>query len=175
MRTLGSEPDRDQLQRAKFDQPAGSGKLPALAVDVTDQITERRLVDMSAKRHEPPLFFVSLPIRKSAILLLGLSLGLAFASQAAAAQTFSVLYSFNGGGDGRLPVSPVILDGAGNVYGPAGGGGLGPDTGTVFELNSPCPENTLYRFPGTPDSTIPHARLFPDATRDLYGTTRWAA
>ena len=128
---------------------------------------------MSAKRHEPPLSFVSLPIRKSAILLLGLSLGLAFASQTAAAQTFSVLYSFNGSGDGRLPVSPVILDAAGNVYGTAGGGGLGSDTGTVFELNSTGQETTLYEFTGTPDGSIPQAGLFRDATGNLYGTTRW--
>src|SRR5258708_39070799 len=99
---------------------------------------------MSAKRHEPPLFFVSLPIRKSAILLLGLSLGLAFASQAAAAQTFSVLYSFNGGGDGRLPRSPVILDAAGNVYRASGGGGLASGTRKGFQTNSHRPRKPLY-------------------------------
>src|SRR5258706_140516 len=122
---------------------------------------------MTAKRHEPPLYLFSL--LKSAILLLGL----AFTSQAAAAQTFSVLYSFNGSGDGRLPVSPVILDGAGNVYGTAGGGGLGSDTGTVFEISPAGEETTLYEFTGTPDGSIPQAGLFRDATGNLYGTTRW--
>src|SRR5258706_7454757 len=114
---------------------------------------------MTAKRHEPPLYLFSL--LKSAILLLGL----AFTSQAAAAQTFSVLYSFNGSGDGRLPVSPVILDGAGNVYGTAGGGGVGSDTGTVFEVNSARQGNTLYEVAGNPDGSTFPAGLMLGATR----------
>lgn len=51
--------------------------------------------------------------------------------------TESVLYSFSGGTDGYLPVGPLVLDSAGNIYGVTAGGGdgygIGGD-GVAYEL-----------------------------------------
>jgi uncharacterized repeat protein (TIGR03803 family) len=43
----------------------------------------------------------------------------------------TVLHAFTGGADGASPVSGVVLDGAGDLYGTAGGGGC---CGVVFKL-----------------------------------------
>lgn len=45
----------------------------------------------------------------------------------------SILHSFGAGTDGFIPFGPVILDGAGNIYGTTELGGV-PDGGIVFEL-----------------------------------------
>jgi uncharacterized repeat protein (TIGR03803 family) len=45
--------------------------------------------------------------------------------------SFSALYGFTGGNDGKNP-STLIIDGAGNLYGTASGGSTGQ--GVVFEL-----------------------------------------
>jgi len=46
-------------------------------------------------------------------------------TQLAAAQTFTVLHSFTGGGDGAHPFSTPTLDPAGNLYGTTTWGGPG--------------------------------------------------
>jgi len=52
--------------------------------------------------------------------------------------TYTDLYDFTGGADGAYPDTNVVLDGNGNIYGTAGGGGLkncaGSGCGTVFEI-----------------------------------------
>ncbi len=45
----------------------------------------------------------------------------------------SILHSFGAGTDGIIPFGPVMLDGAGNIYGTTELGGV-PDGGIVFEL-----------------------------------------
>lgn len=63
---------------------------------------------------------------------------LLMAAPLAQAQTFQVLHTFTGP-DGAFPQAPVILDGAGNIYGTTNGGGAGNcrsmGCGTVFVLN----------------------------------------
>jgi uncharacterized repeat protein (TIGR03803 family) len=49
------------------------------------------------------------------------------------AGVFTVLYSFTGGADGANPMSTVILDPVGNLYGTAWGGGA-VNAGVVFEI-----------------------------------------
>lgn len=82
----------------------------------------------------------------------------------------SVLYSFEyQAGDGINPVSGVILDGKGNLYGttPYGPRNAG---GTVFELSpagSAWAETILYKFTG-PDGNNPSTLVF-DKAGNLYG------
>ncbi len=56
--------------------------------------------------------------------------------------TLSVLYNFQGGQDGSVPQSPVIVDAAGNLYGYTTGG----TWGTVFELSPPTAPAKAWKF-----------------------------
>lgn len=62
-----------------------------------------------------------------------------------------VLYNFSGGNDGGSPVSGLIEDSSGDLYGTTLGGGAN-GLGTVFELTKPGAawlETVLYSFDGT--------------------------
>lgn len=74
---------------------------------------------------------------------------------------YSVLYSFNGGQDGRGPWAGLTFDQAGNLYGTTAGGG-GPDYGTVYELT---PSG------GSWQETILHAFVLTDGTYPYGGVT----
>jgi uncharacterized repeat protein (TIGR03803 family) len=89
----------------------------------------------------------------------------------------AVLYSFTGGTDGGLPVSGVIRDGAGNLYGTTSSGGetscnsgYGFGCGTVFRLDTTGHERVLHSFTGT-DGVYPWGTVILDAKGNLYGTT----
>jgi hypothetical protein len=96
------------------------------------------------------------------------------------AWTETVLHHFcpRGGGcdDGWEP-SGLIMDGAGNLYGTAGGSNGG---GLVFELmpnadHTAWTETVLYRFCHVrkcADGRVPLGALFMDQAGNLYGTTR---
>jgi len=111
---------------------------------------------------------------------------------------FSVLYNFHSDGinniDGFEPVSTLILDKAGNLYGTTKFGGNGPcfydgpgaskgapkgeipsGCGVVFELSPHAggswSERILYNFQGGPDGGLPYAGLVFDHKGTLYGTT----
>ncbi len=84
------------------------------------------------------------------------------------------LYSFGASGnDGSDPLSGLVLDGAGNIYGTTYAGGL-YGYGTVFEL-SPSQEGwietILYSFTGESDGIYPAAGLVFDPAGNLYGAT----
>jgi len=82
----------------------------------------------------------------------------------------SIVYRFAGGSDGKYPSSAVVLDGAGNLYGTAGGGAS--CCGMVYELTPTATdwnEQILHSFSGT-DGANPFGLVF-DATGNLYGTT----
>jgi len=88
--------------------------------------------------------------------------------------TEHVLYNFQGPDDGAFPVSGLIIDSSGNLYGttPTGGSGSG---GTVFEL-SPSGDTwtfkVLYSFSAPPGQFYgPQATLSMDEAGNLYGTT----
>jgi uncharacterized repeat protein (TIGR03803 family) len=97
------------------------------------------------------------------------------ASIPAAAQSESVLYSFQGGWDGAQPVAGLI-DKAGNLFGTTGFGGAA-DAGTVFQLTPPTTpggswtETVLYSFQGGTDGFFPYSVLVTDPAGNLYGTT----
>lgn len=95
--------------------------------------------------------------------------------------TETVLYAFTGGADGANPISGLITDKAGNLYGTtefggnAGGCG-GSGCGTVFKLDSGGALTVLYTFTGGNDGGQPVASLVQDNTGNLYGTTLfWGA
>lgn len=85
----------------------------------------------------------------------------------------TVLYSFNcTNGDGSGPLSGLIRDRLGNLYGLTGtGGSFGQ--GTVFKLSSSGKETVLYSFAGgTTDGCLPYyGSLTLDSLGNLYGTT----
>jgi uncharacterized repeat protein (TIGR03803 family) len=101
-------------------------------------------------------------------------------SNAANAQTETILHTFLGGNDGTFPNAGVIFDAAGNLYGTAQGGGTSSSCGIngcgiVFEL-SPVSgggwtKTVLYDFAGGNDGIEPIGALIFDGAGNLYGTT----
>lgn len=88
----------------------------------------------------------------------------------------SVLYAFLGGNDGDSPLSTLISDQAGNLYGTTDGGGgcseYEPDgCGTVFKVSPKGKETILHAFQGHSDGSFPAAGLVMDSAGNLYGTT----
>lgn len=85
----------------------------------------------------------------------------------------SLLYSFNGTGDGAEPDAGVILNLSGNLYGTTPLGGSS-GSGTVFQLlrsGSGWTESTLYDFANGNDGVTPSAGLIFDQSGNLYGAT----
>ncbi len=89
----------------------------------------------------------------------------------------NVLHSFNNiGNDGFFPVSSLIFDESGNLYGTASQGG-DYGLGVVFELspvkNGRWKEKVLYSFGNGTDGAGPLAGLVFDSAGNIYGTTRY--
>jgi uncharacterized repeat protein (TIGR03803 family) len=88
--------------------------------------------------------------------------------------TETVLYTFcqqKKCNDGATPMSGVIFDSAGNLYGTTEYGGVG--AGTVFKLSPNSggwTERTIYDFNGV-DGEYPIGGLVFDTSGNLYGTT----
>jgi len=80
-----------------------------------------------------------------------------------------VLYSFGGKPDGSSPVSPLVRDSAGDLYGTTYYGGAS-NLGAMFKLDTTGKETVLYSFPGGADGERPSAGLVRDAAGNLYGT-----
>jgi uncharacterized repeat protein (TIGR03803 family) len=79
------------------------------------------------------------------------------------------------GNDGDEPLSGVVLDQTGNLYGTTFAGGEGScNCGTVYELThsgSGWTESLLYSFTGGSDGDTPDGGLIFDPSGNLYGTT----
>ena len=84
--------------------------------------------------------------------------------------TFNTLYSFTGHSDGANPVSPVVLDSAGNLYGTTGGGGDANGDGVVFQVSESGSFILMHVFDGV-DGSMPQGGLVLDSGGVLYGTT----
>jgi uncharacterized repeat protein (TIGR03803 family) len=87
----------------------------------------------------------------------------------------TVLYSFNGKGDGARPYSGVIRDTAGNLYGVTYFGGKSHCTGgcgTIFELGTGGSLTTLYHFKGLGDGGNPYGGLVMNSAGELLGTAQ---
>ncbi len=89
---------------------------------------------------------------------------------AASAQTYTVVYTFQGGADGSRPQSGLVADGSGNLYGTTPFGGTS-NAGTVFKIDSAGNESILYAFTGGSDGAGPNGPLVRDSLGNLYGTT----
>jgi uncharacterized repeat protein (TIGR03803 family) len=88
---------------------------------------------------------------------------------------FTALYNFTSGwNDGEnLPLGPLILDAAGDLYGAGPGGGecqSGP-CGTIFKLAPSGGETQIRSFLDGARGFYPNAGLIRDAAGNLYGTT----
>ena len=91
------------------------------------------------------------------------------ATRPAPAQTFSVLHTFSGGGDGYQPYAGLTLDSGGSLYGTTSE----YTGGTVFKMkrvNGSWVFNTLLSFNGS-DGLIPYSKVVFGAHGVLYGTT----
>ena len=90
--------------------------------------------------------------------------------------TESVLYSFKGGSDGDSPISTLVSDAKGNLYGTTSdGGAAGCGCGTIFRLSldtgGTWTESVAYRFPGTPKPGFAYNGMVSDGKGNFYGTT----
>jgi uncharacterized repeat protein (TIGR03803 family) len=90
--------------------------------------------------------------------------------------TETVVHAFNGS-DGAYPLSSLLYDAHGNLYGSASGEGYYPDV--VYQLtpgsNGTWTESVLYQFTGCPSGNgCDPGELTFDATGNIYGTTRFA-
>jgi uncharacterized repeat protein (TIGR03803 family) len=89
------------------------------------------------------------------------------------------LYTFQGSSDGGSPLSGVIFDGEGNLYGTASYGGICSVNicgGVVFKLaqnqGGPWTESVLYAFQPQPFASLVPSALAFDSSGNLYGTTQ---
>ena len=80
----------------------------------------------------------------------------------------TVLYSFAGGTDGWQPLTGLILDQAGDLYGSTNAGGK-YGWGTLFKLTATGNHTVVYSFPGGNDGSNPSG-VVVDSAGNLYGT-----
>jgi uncharacterized repeat protein (TIGR03803 family) len=88
------------------------------------------------------------------------------------AWTETVLYAFTDVNDGAHPLSPVVFDSAGNLYGTTWESN--PGGGAVYELSpitsGAWTETVIHTFGGS-DGALPIGGLIFDPSGNLYGTT----
>ncbi len=85
--------------------------------------------------------------------------------------TETVLHAFEGPKeyDGETPISSLIMDRKGNLFGTTVNGGF--YRGTVFKLAPDGNTTLVYAFAGHSDGNHPYAGLLKDKSGNLYGTT----
>jgi hypothetical protein len=84
--------------------------------------------------------------------------------------TESVLWSFGNGTDGIIPLSGVVPDQSGNLYGAALAGGT-YGYGGVYQLTPSLTESVIYSFQGLADGYYGGGGVILDPAGNIYGTT----
>jgi len=87
-----------------------------------------------------------------------------------------VLYTFTGVSDGANPLTGVVLDAAGNLYGTTRHGGSASCVcGNVYRVSPAAgggwTETVLYSFTGGSDGSSPEGTVVLDSKGNIYGTT----
>jgi uncharacterized repeat protein (TIGR03803 family) len=89
--------------------------------------------------------------------------------------TETVLYNFKGGTDGSSPISTLVSDAVGNLYGTTSDGGTSCACGVIFRLargvNGSWSETVRYRFPGAPGAGFSYNGMVGDSAGNFYGAT----
>jgi uncharacterized repeat protein (TIGR03803 family) len=84
-----------------------------------------------------------------------------------------IIYSFQTGTDGNSPISNLVHDLAGNLYGTTSEGGLG--SGTIFKLSpiggGQWTESVVHPFSGPPDGGFSYNGMVVDRFGNFYGAT----
>ncbi len=89
----------------------------------------------------------------------------------------TLLYSFKGGTDGSGPISNLVFDAHGNLYGTTSEGGSSKcgGCGTIFKLtrgqNGSWTESVMHRFTGPPDGAFVYNGMVGDSVGNFYGAT----
>jgi uncharacterized repeat protein (TIGR03803 family) len=95
-----------------------------------------------------------------------------FALSASAASSYKQIYAFGGHNGGSSPLSGLVFDTAGNLYGTTSSGGAQLQ-GVVFKLTNSggaWTESLLHTFTGGTDGGYPVGSLIFDGAGNLYGT-----
>lgn len=90
---------------------------------------------------------------------------------------YTVLYTFTGGADGGSPITGVIRDSAGNLYGTTvygGKPGCISGCGVVYKVDTTGQEKVLYSFTGGADGANPYSGLTADSAGTSTGLLRGA-
>jgi uncharacterized repeat protein (TIGR03803 family) len=82
----------------------------------------------------------------------------------------TVLHAFTGGTDGAFPLSGLVRDKAGNLYGVTAFGGAN-STGVLYKVGPTSNETVLYTFTGGWPNASPNGPPALDKSGNLYGTT----
>ena len=84
-----------------------------------------------------------------------------------------VIYSFQNGSDGNSPISNLVRDLHGNLYGTTSEGGLG--SGVIFKLTpivgGQWTESVVHPFAGPPDGGFSYNGMVVDRFGNFYGAT----
>ena len=87
----------------------------------------------------------------------------------------SVLYSFQEGTDGNSPISNLVADAVGNLYGTTSEGGLG--SGTIFKLSPDgdghWTETVVHSFQGPPDGAFAYNGMVVDRFGNFTSHGSW--
>jgi len=85
----------------------------------------------------------------------------------------TVIYSFQNRNDGNSPISNLVSDAVGNLYGTTSEGGLG--SGTIFKLSpiggGQWTETVVHAFAGPPDGGFSYNGMVVDPFGNFYGAT----
>jgi uncharacterized repeat protein (TIGR03803 family) len=127
-----------------------------------------RLQQVDRSRERPRITLLVFAVVIGIVVLVG---------PAAPAQHFRVLHFFGGGRDGAMPLSTLVRDSSGNLYGTTQLGGasfcpyLDTGCGTVFKLDVKGRITILHTFAGVPDGADPSTGMIRDQQGNFYGTT----